>query len=140
MYVFAQFARVLTGCTDESTWLMEMNAVHFIEYWCNSRFHLELNTYLRFVQQIWIKVRSWWQIPTQHQSTRIGGPESASIEIPPSRPHFIKFQKEVFFGQTFFFRNKKSLSKEQLLFSCLCIENQKKKLEGSENSYFWKLT
>ena len=44
-------------------------------------------------QPIWIKVRSSWQIPLQHQSTYLGGPKSASIEIPPFRPHFIKFQK-----------------------------------------------
>ena len=25
--------------------------------------------------------------------TYLGGPESASIEIPPFRPHFLKFQK-----------------------------------------------
>ena len=37
-------------------------------------------------QPIWKKVRSWWQIPPQHQSTYLGGPESASIEIPPFRP------------------------------------------------------
>ena len=37
----------------------------------------------------------WWQIPTQHQSTYLRGPESASIEIPSFRPHFIKFSKTV---------------------------------------------
>ena len=37
---------------------------------------------------------------------------------------------------TFFFRNKNFLSKEQLLFSFLCIEKQKKISERSEN--FWK--
>ena len=46
------------------------------------------------VTQIWIKVSGWWQIPPQHQSTYLGGPESASIEIPPFR-HFLwsKFSK-----------------------------------------------
>ena len=39
-------------------------------------------------QPIWIKVRSLWQISPQHQSTYLGGPESASIEIPPFRPKF----------------------------------------------------
>ena len=34
-------------------------------------------------QPIWKK--TWWQIPPQHQSTYLGGPESASIEIPPFR-------------------------------------------------------
>ena len=36
-------------------------------------------------QPIWKKVSTWWQIP-----------ESASIEIPPFRPHFIKFHKKFF--------------------------------------------
>ena len=49
----------------------------------------------------------------------------------------IKYFFKVFFRLTiFFFRNKKSLSKKQLLFSFLCIEKQKKILERSEN--FWK--
>ena len=47
-------------------------------------------------QPISKKVRSWWQIPLQHQSTYLGGPESASIEIPPFRLHIIKFQKKFF--------------------------------------------
>ena len=34
----------------------------------------------------WIKVSGWWQIPSQHHSTYLRGPESASIEIPPLRP------------------------------------------------------
>ena len=49
----------------------------------------------------------------------------------------IKYFFKVFFRLTiFFFRNKKSLSKKQLLFSFLCIEKQKKNLERSE--IFWK--
>ena len=44
-------------------------------------------------QPIWKKVRTWWQILPQHQSTYLGGPESASIKIPLFRPHIIKFQK-----------------------------------------------
>ena len=50
----------------------------------------------RWPQSIWKKVRTWWQIPLQHQSTYtyLGGPESASIEIPPFRPFlWCKFQK-----------------------------------------------
>ena len=39
-------------------------------------------------EPIWIKVSGWWQIPPQHQSTYLRGPESASIEIPPFRPKF----------------------------------------------------
>ena len=46
-------------------------------------------------EPIWIKVTSWWQILPQHQSTYLRGPESASIEIPSFRPHFIKFSKTV---------------------------------------------
>ena len=46
---------------------------------------------------------------------------------------FEKKEKEVFFRlTTFFFRNKKILSKEQLLFSFLCIVKQKKISERSE--------
>ena len=44
--------------------------------------------YTVWPQLILKKVRSWWQIPPQHQSTYLGGPESASIEIPPFRPKF----------------------------------------------------
>ena len=43
----------------------------------------------------WIKVNGWWQILPQHQSTYLRGPESASTEIPPFRPHFIKCSKTV---------------------------------------------
>ena len=53
------------------------------------------------------KVSGWWQIPPQHQSTYLGGPESASIEIPPFRPFlWCKFSKmEIFkkFRITFLF-------------------------------------
>ena len=36
----------------------------------------------------------WWQIPLQHQCTYQGGPESASIEIPPLGPFlWSKFSK-----------------------------------------------
>ena len=47
-------------------------------------------TFTVWPQPIWKKVRSWWQIPPQHQSTYLGGPESASIEIPPSLHKFFK--------------------------------------------------
>ena len=57
------------------------------------------------------------------------------IEMPNMCP-FEKKEKEVFFRlPTFFFRNKKFFSKEQLLFSFLCIIMQKKISERSE--YFW---
>ena len=56
----------------------------------------------------------------------------------PDMCPFEKKEKEVFFRlPTFFFRNKKIFSKEQLLFSFLCIIMQKKFLERSEN--FWKI-
>ena len=42
------------------------------------------------------KVSGRWQIPPQHHSTYLGGPESPLIEIPPFRPHSIKFQKSFF--------------------------------------------
>ena len=49
----------------------------------------ELTTYITvWPQPIWKKVRTSWQIPPQHQRTYQGGPESASIEIPPFRPKF----------------------------------------------------
>ena len=44
----------------------------------------------------WIKVKKSWQIPL-YQSTYLGGPESASIEIPPFRPQFTKFSKIVLY-------------------------------------------
>ena len=53
--------------------------------------------YTVWPEQIWIKVRSWWQILPQHQSTYLRVPESASIEIPPFRSHFIKLSKTVFY-------------------------------------------
>ena len=48
-------------------------------------------------EPIWIKVNSSWLLLPQHQSTYLRGPESASIEIPPFRAHFIKFSKTVFY-------------------------------------------
>ena len=39
-------------------------------------------------EPIWIKVNCRWQLLPQHQTTYLRGPESASIEIPPFRPHF----------------------------------------------------
>ena len=59
--------------------------------------NLWINIYTVWPEPIWIKVKSWWQILPQHQSTYLRGPEYASIEIPPFRPHFIKFSKTVFY-------------------------------------------
>ena len=49
--------------------------------------------------------------------TYVGGPELASIEIPPFRLHSIKFQKMFFLDQQLFFQEQKTFFKEQLLFS-----------------------
>ena len=43
------------------------------------------------------KVNTSQLLLPQHQSTYPRGPESASIEIPHFRPHFIKFSKTVFY-------------------------------------------
>ena len=63
--------------------------ISFLKFWS----HLTV-----WPQPIWKKLG---QIPTQHQSTYLGGSESASIEIPPFRPHFIKFSKKNFTIFTF---------------------------------------
>ena len=63
---------------------------------------------------------------------------------PPFQTSLHKILKEVLFRLTiFFFRNKKSLSKKQLLFSFLCIVKQKKIRSDPkffEIFYFWKFT
>ena len=81
-------------------------------------------------EPIWIKVSGWWQIPSQHQSTYLGGPESASIEIPPFRPHFIKFQKNIFIFQ----EQKKFV--QGTTFVRFFMYSKPKISEWSEN--FWK--
>ena len=58
----------------------------------------------------------------------------------PDMCPFEKKEKEVFFRlPTFFFRNKKKISKEQLLFSFLSIIMQKKISERSKNFFFENL-
>ena len=58
----------------------------------------------------------------------------------PDMCPFEKKEKEVFFRlPTFFFRNKNFFSKEQLLFSFLCIIIQKKISEWSKNNFFENL-
>ena len=58
----------------------------------------------------------------------------------PNMCPFEKKEKEVFFRlPTFFFRNKKILFKEQLLFSFLCIGKQKKISEWSKKFFFENL-
>ena len=48
-----------------------------------------------WLEPIWKKVNTQLLLP-QHQSTYPRGPESASIKIPPFRPHCIKFSKKKF--------------------------------------------
>ena len=45
--------------------------------------------------QIWIKVKSWWQILSQHQSKYLRGPKSVWIEIPSTSKtdHHLLHQK-----------------------------------------------
>ena len=80
----------------------------------------------------------WLVTNTKAASKFIPGRPRISINWnPPFQTSLHKISKEVFFRlTTFFFRNKKILFKEQLLFSFLCIVKQKKILEQSEN--FWK--
>ena len=40
------------------------------------------------MRSFWLKLKIWWQLQPQHQSTYLRGPESASIEIPTFRPKF----------------------------------------------------
>ena len=79
---------------------------HFIHYLTQCSERLCQTTVWQ--QSIWIKVRTLWQIPPQHQSTYLGGPESASIEIPPFRPHSIKFRKKFFLDKHFLSGTKKN--------------------------------
>ena len=68
-----------------------------------------IKTFTVWPEPIWIKVSGWWQIPPQHQITYLGGPESASIEIPPFRPFLwskfskIKYFKKFRIAPNFFF-------------------------------------
>ena len=78
-------------------------------------------------QPIWIKVRTLWQIPLQHQSTYLGGPESASIEIPPFRTHFIKFQKYFFLDYQKFFSGTKNFFWRNNFCSVLKISERSEK-------------
>ena len=83
-------------------------------------------------EPIWIKVSGWWQIPPQHQRR----PRISINWNPHFQTSLHKISKEVCFRLiSFFFRNKKSLSKEQLLFGFLSIVKRKKISERSE--IFW---
>ena len=48
-------------------------------------------------EPIWKKIKTSRILLPQHQSTYPRGPESASIEIPTFRPHFINFSKTIFY-------------------------------------------
>ena len=76
-------------------WLQLFNQVS------NRQLSLSKGQYTAWPEPIWIKVSEWWQIPPQHQITSLGGPESASIEIPPFRPHFINLSKTAFYEVNF---------------------------------------
>ena len=52
-------------------------------------------------EPIWIKVKTWWKILLQHQSTYLKGVEFASIESHPFRPDFIKFSKTISYEVNF---------------------------------------
>ena len=53
-------------------------------------------------ERIWIKVRSWWQILPQHQSTYLRSPESASLKILLFKLHLIKFSNFFFMSKLCF--------------------------------------
>ena len=42
-----------------------------------------------WLQPIWMKMKRWWQILSQHQSTYLRGPESVSIESPRSEQNLL---------------------------------------------------
>ena len=54
---------------------------------------------------------------------------------------YYEFSKEVFFDQQLFFQEQKKMSKEQFLFSFLCIVKQKKKNRSDPKNFekFWFL-
>ena len=85
----------------------------------------------------------WRQIPPQHQSTYLGGPESASIEIPPFRPHFIKFQKRFFKTNNFFFQEQKNFVQGttfvQFFMYCKAKKNFGAIRKFLKNYIFWNL-
>ena len=66
-------------------WSLSPSLFHFVlflfefSHWLLKKHHL----HTVWPQPVWKKVRTSWQIPPQHQSKYQGGPESASIGIPP---------------------------------------------------------
>ena len=82
-------------------------------------------------EPIWIKVSGLWQIPPQHQSTYLGGPESASIEIPPFRPFlWCKFSKREIF--------KKFWIAPKFFFALQYIKNWTKVVSWKKHFSSWK--
>ena len=63
----------------------------------SSRCLSKYKKYKLLPEPTWLKVKTWWQILPLHRSTYLRGWESASIEIPSFRPHFIKSSKTVFY-------------------------------------------
>ena len=45
--------------------------------------YYEISPITVWPEPIWIKVKTWWQVLPQHQSTYLRGPESSSMEITP---------------------------------------------------------
>ena len=85
------------------------------------------------------KVSGWWQIPPQHQSTYLGGPESASIEIPPFRPFLwckfpkIKIFKNFRIAPKFFC----SLKKKLLVWKKLLLKFYEVRSERGDFNWCW---
>ena len=88
--------KVCPAFTCSITWLLlrpKMKKKIKIKWWEQNNWHLPTTVW---PEQIWIKVRSWWQILPQHQTTYLRSQESASIEIPPFWLYFIEFSKKKF--------------------------------------------
>ncbi len=78
------------------------------------------------LEQIWMGGRCLGQRLPRGGGLCPMGLESAWIEVPHIGSHYIKFQKLFFFGLTgFFLRNKKVLSRREVGFGCLCIEERR---------------
>ena len=99
--------------------------------------HFSFSYFFSFVHTPFQNAQRWmgkntFPILLLNDDNMIGEHQETRIEMPNMCP-FEKKEKEGFFRlSTFFFRNKKILSKEQLLFSFLCIVKQKKISERSE--------
>ena len=85
-------------------------------------------TYTVWPQPTWIKFRTWWQIPPQHQSTPLGGPESASEKFSDHSYFFFcftihkKLNKSCSLENFFLFLKKKFSSLKKTTFEMLWSE------------------